>query len=388
MARLRQPARPSPARPEPSNVEASTGAPEARLPGAPWLRTYGWLRDTLLPIGTRRRRVVGRAKRWATDVPAGPGTASYDFARRAPGALSLRTRAATERLYAKLDARDEAELAARLVDQDLAILNAASGPDRQALLLTFAVDYGVRAILEKTGLTDAAPPPEVHAMHRGRLSAGGSYYHADLVVDALTGAGAALDAGSRVLDFGCSSGRVVRVLGAAFPEVEWHGCDPIEASITWAAKHLPGVRFATSTREPPLTYPDGFFDVAFAISIWSHFSERAALRWLTEMRRVIRPSGSLLLTTHGYESIAHYARRVLRPRAQLVEIATALYTDGYWFKNEFGDGGDGGLGGTDWGTTFMTAEWLLPRVCPGWRLSYLAPGLLEGNQDVFVLERR
>ena len=388
MARLQQPARRSLARSQPSSVKSSTGAPEARSPSAPWIRAYGWLRDTLLPIGTRRRRFFSRAKRWVTDVPAGPGTASYDFARRAPRAISLRTRAATERLYARLDARDESALQGRLTDQDLAMLNAASGADRRALLLTFAVSYGVRGILEKTGLTDAAPPPEVHAMHRGPLSAGGSYYHADLAADALTEAGAALDAGRRVLDFGCSSGRVVRVLSAAFPHVEWHGCDPIEASIEWAAGHLPGVRFAISHREPPLAYPDAFFDGVFAISIWSHFSERAALRWLAEMRRVIRPSGYLLLTTHGYESIAHYARGALRRQAQLAEIAAALYAEGYWFKNEFGDGGDGGLGGADWGTTFMTAEWLLPRVCPDWRLSYLAPGLLEGNQDVFVLERR
>ena len=133
-----------------------------------------------------------------------------------------------------------------------------------------------------------------------------------------------------MLDFGCSSGRAVRVLHAAFPEIEWHACDPIEASIQWATAHLPGVRFAVSPTKPPLAYPDEFFDRVFAISIWSHFSARAALQWLQEMRRVIRPSGHLVLTTHGLESIAYYARRNLRP----------------------------------------------------------APGLLEGNQDVFVFERR
>ena len=192
----------------------------------------------------------------------------------------------------------------------------------------------------------------------------------------------------RALDFGCSSGRVVRVLAAVCPEIEWHGCDPVESSIHWATKHLRGVHFTVSPRNPSLVYPDGFFDFVYAISIWSHFSERAGLQWLQEMRRVIRSSGYLVLTTHGYQSIAHYARNALRPREQLAEIAEALYERGFWFRNEFGEGGDGGLAGVDWGTAFMSAEWLLPRVCPDWRLADLAPGRVQGNQDMFVLERR
>ena len=36
------------------------------------------------------------------------------------------------------------------------------------------------------------------------------------------------------LDFGCSSGRVVRVLATAYPNVSWHGCDPNRPAIEWA----------------------------------------------------------------------------------------------------------------------------------------------------------
>ena len=95
------------------------------------------------------------------------------------------------------------------------------------------------------------------------------------------------------LDFGCSSGRVVRVLAAAFPELDWHGCDPIPDAIEWARANLPGIAFERSPEYPPLPYADGQFDFAFAISIWSHFAEGAALDWLREMHRVLRPGGRL-----------------------------------------------------------------------------------------------
>jgi cyclopropane fatty-acyl-phospholipid synthase-like methyltransferase len=316
------------------------------------------------------------------------GAVFHDLARRSVESDLLRTRIATERLYAKLDASDVAQVEAGLDEQDAPIWSAATVQDRKALALSFGVHYGIRDVMEKTGLSDAVPPPEVHAMSRGSLAAGGSYYDADLVVDALLQVGVDLRPAMRVLDFGCSSGRVVRALAAAYPEIEWHGCDPVESSIGWARMHLRNVRFMVSPRSPTLGYPDGFFDFVFAISIWSHFSERAGLQWLEEMRRVIRPTGHLLLTTHGYQSIAHYAQGALRPREQLAQIAEALYARGFWFKNEFGEGGDGGLGGADWGTAFNSVEWLLPRICPDWRLADFAPGRLQGNQDMFVLERR
>ena len=48
-------------------------------------------------------------------------------------------------------------------------------------------------------------------------------------------------------NFGCSSGRVVRVLQAAFPQTRWYGCDPLESSINWAKRHLPATLASAST---------------------------------------------------------------------------------------------------------------------------------------------
>ena len=86
---------------------------------------------------------------------------------------------------------------------------------------------GDPALLERTGLTAAQPPAGVHAMAQGPLAAAGGLYEADMVANALASAGVDIaGALGAALDFGCSSGRVLRVLAAAFPDVRWIGCDP------------------------------------------------------------------------------------------------------------------------------------------------------------------
>lgn len=299
----------------------------------------------------------------------------------------LQSAEVTERLYARLDDADLAEVESRLSTDDSAIWNDASALGRNRLALAFGVHYGVHGVLAKTGLSDAVPPDDVHAMARGPRAAGGSYDYADLVVDALIGVGAELLAGARGLDFGCSSGRVVRVLAAAYPDFEWYACDPNGDAIRWARRDLRRIRFAVSPGSPPLSYSDGFFDLVFAISIWSHFAESAALQWFDEMRRIIRPGGHLVLTSHGYQSIAHCADHALRSPENLADIREALYSRGFWFAPEFGERGDWGIVHPEWGTAFLTTEWLLANLCPRWLVADFAIGRAEGNQDLIVLKR-
>jgi SAM-dependent methyltransferase len=300
----------------------------------------------------------------------------------------LRSSPVTDLLFERLREEDVTAVTRALEPAEAATWETADETDRKRLALAYATHYEVQPALERSGLDTAMPPPEVHSMARSAMAAGGSTYYADVVVDALRSTGFELETGRAGLDFGCSSGRVVRVLATAFPELRWHGCDPIPDAIQWARENLPGIRFDQSPEYPPLPYEDGAFDFVFAISIWSHFSETAALRWLEEMRRVVRSGGRLLLTTHGYQSIAHTLCAGLREQWQLDEVSDALYERGFWYTAEFGDVGDHGVANPDWGTAFLTPEWLAGRLTPEWRLSLFAPGRVEDNQDLYVLERR
>ena len=259
--------------------------------------------------------------------------------------------------------------------------------ERKRIALALGVHYGNDTLLERTGLTAEMPPPDIHQLGGGPIAAGGSIYHADLVVDGLSSAGVEPAAGMRILDFGSSSGRVVRVLAAAYPEVDWHACDPNGPAMEWAEENIRGVTFTKTGTRPPLPFADASFNAVYAISIWSHFAEDAALAWFDEMQRIIRPGGHLLLTTHGLHTAAFYDREGVYPEQRLKEIMDALYRSGYWFDPVFGDEGDAGVVDRAWGLSFLTPEWLLSRVCPQWRVAEYAAGRNEGSQDVFVLER-
>ena len=294
----------------------------------------------------------------------------------------------TDILYDRLDPSAAASVEARLTPAEQAMWDSSPPAVRRRLVLAFGTHHGVPEVLAASGLSSATPPVEVHAIKRGSAAAGGSTYLADMVVEAAMETGLVLTSGQAGLDFGCSSGRVVRVLAAAFPEVEWHGCDPLAEPIAWAQANLPDISFTRSPERPPLQFADTALDLVLAISIWSHFGEQAALAWLAEMARILKPGGRLVLTTHGPHSIAHAAAQGLRDSGQLEEIERALYRDGFWFTNEFGATGDHGLRDAQWGTAFLSPEWLLRRTGSVWRVGAYHPGRLQDNQDLYVLELR
>ncbi|HEY4278311.1 MAG TPA: methyltransferase domain-containing protein [Conexibacter sp.] len=325
------------------------------------------------------------------DPTAAPQPNAASFAREArPGRLAIEQQRATSRLISRLDAGDITEIERRIAEhpQMLEAYQATDRATRRHLLLHLGIYLLVPAVYEKTGLRLGNPPGDVHAMARGPLSSAGGVYEADLVADALASAGVDIAQVTAGLDFGCSSGRVVRVLHGAFPDVRWAGCDPNAEAIAWAGSHLHGIGFVRSGDDPPLPFEEGSFELVYAISIWSHFEPALGMRWFDEMRRLLAPGGHLVFTTHGITSIDYYARSGARLPEQAQEISEALYRQGWWYKAEFGEAGDWGVVNPAWGTAFLTPEWLLTALTPAWRVLEFAPGRNLDNQDVYVLERR
>jgi SAM-dependent methyltransferase len=308
----------------------------------------------------------------------------------APGSLAVEGHHVSTILYERLSPESVAEIECRIRrTPELAhfLLGEPGLAARRHFCLAFGIWLGVPGLLEGTGLIGAQPPDEIHAMARGPLSAGGGLYEADLVTSAMASAGVEMAEIARGLDFGCSSGRVVRVLAAAYPDADWHGCDPNTEAIAWASGALPGIDFFVSGNEPPLPLTDGSLDLVCAISIWSHFEPQLGLRWFEEMHRLIRPGGHLVCTTHGETSIGYYAKQGLRTGRQSLEIAASLYSRGSWYAPEFGAAGDWGVVNPAWGTAFLSPEWMLTNLLPRWRVLEFAPGRNQENQDVYVLHR-
>ena len=228
-------------------------------------------------------------------------------------------------------------------------------------------------------------------MAHGAAAAGGSTYYADLVADSL----AADRASSSSRDDRRSTSAARRGAWCGcwprrFPELEWHGCDPIPDAIEWARANLPGIAFERSPEYPPLPYDDAA--VRLRLRDLDLEPLRRAARRSTGCARCgasSGPAGGSLLTTHGEQTIGTPPAPG-RPlaRAARARCGAALYEHGFWYAAEFGEAGDHGVANPDWGTAFLTPEWLLAKLTPEWRVALFRPGRVEGNQDLYVLERR
>lgn len=293
----------------------------------------------------------------------------------------------SDALYARLSPAQVADLEGRIEGNVEVMWNDLRPSDRRRLLVSCAAFYHADEALQAMGLTSAEPPETVHAMARGPLAAGGDLGMADFVVQAWEDAGVVIADGGTMLDFGCSSGRALRPLAAWRPDLECIGCDPNGAAIAWAQSALPMARWFESPIDPPLELGDASVDAVYAISIWSHFSGPAALRWLGEMHRVVKPGGSLLLTTHGLDTFASYVRGALMNRGLMADGVERMLREGIHFLDVFGEEGDWGVKDEGWGNSFLLADWLVEHATPQWSIRLLRRGRLDGNQDAYVLER-
>jgi SAM-dependent methyltransferase len=105
--------------------------------------------------------------------------------------------------------------------------------------------------------------------------------------------------GKRVLDFGCGVGRVLRNFLPETEVAEFYGCDLDTPSVEWLQQNLsPPFHIFESGEEAGLPQEDGFFDLIYAFSVYTHFTDNWA-GWLLEHHRVLADGGILFATFLG-----------------------------------------------------------------------------------------
>jgi len=94
----------------------------------------------------------------------------------------------------------------------------------------------------------------------------------------------------KILDIGCGSSPLF-LNNIIFTEK--HGIDKIECS------NIKGIEFINHDTEkiPTLPYPDNFFEVVTSLAVIEHIEPEKFLRLVSQIRRVLRPNGLLILTT-------------------------------------------------------------------------------------------
>ena len=105
--------------------------------------------------------------------------------------------------------------------------------------------------------------------------------------------------GRTVLDFGCGVGRILRQFAPEAEESEFWGCDIDGQSIDWLRENLsPPFRFFESADAAGLPQEDGYFDLIYALSVYTHLTDNWA-GWLLEHHRVLKDDGLLFATFLG-----------------------------------------------------------------------------------------
>src|SRR5918992_3445275 len=99
----------------------------------------------------------------------------------------------------------------------------------------------------------------------------------------------------RALDLGCGDGR----LGSQLAAAELTAADVSSVALERARARLPDASLVELEPDAPLPFPDSSFDLVLCAETIEHVRDLQGL--LSEVRRVLRPGGTLALTTpaHG-----------------------------------------------------------------------------------------
>ncbi len=101
------------------------------------------------------------------------------------------------------------------------------------------------------------------------------------------------------LDFGCGWGRITRLFMRDFPLKNMLGYEPSARFCAVARSLNPFVAFIQGSTMPDAALPANRFDLIVGWSVFSHLSRGCAAAWLNEFERVLRPGGTIVMTTWG-----------------------------------------------------------------------------------------
>lgn len=128
------------------------------------------------------------------------------------------------------------------------------------------------------------------------------------------------------LDFGCGVGRLTRHLAPCFKSVVGLDASPSMIALATAKNtHLHNSKFILCT-EPRLPFPNEAFDFVHTVIVLQHLPAQAALAYIREFLRVLRPGGMLVFQVPYHMPF----RRKFQPRRRLWKVLRAL-----GFREEF-----------------------------------------------------
>jgi SAM-dependent methyltransferase len=110
-----------------------------------------------------------------------------------------------------------------------------------------------------------------------------------------------------ILEVGSGTGRIMQHLASAAAEV--HGVDISTEMVERGSArlaHLPNVHFHKGNGYDLGTFADETFDVVFSWVVFQHVPKTVAYNYLTEIRRILKPGGKVLLQVPNIVRSDHF----------------------------------------------------------------------------------
>jgi SAM-dependent methyltransferase len=180
----------------------------------------------------------------------------------------------------------------------------------------------------------------------------------------------AMDKFSSILDFGCGCGRIMRHW-KDLKGPKLYGSDYNPRLVRWCDSNLPFAKFAVNSLESGFNYEDEKFDFIYAISVFTHLTEKMGLFWIRELDRVLKPGGIMYLTFMG-ATRAPSLRKELRECFEAGELVVtgAEHT------------------GRNICATFHPERYIRNVFAKGLNvLDFVPGGAIDAFQDVFLLQK-
>jgi SAM-dependent methyltransferase len=264
------------------------------------------------------------------------------------------------------------------------IASLAKSPEQRDFIRA-AAHYFPRETFELANLVTVRPPDNIHRMQRSDPYWVGDFFSANMIVHAL-GKSGQLRASQSVLDIGCSSGSLVRVLAAYDRSWILHGRDPIVSAANWASAHVTTGSFKPMDIKPPLDFDANSLDGVTAISVWSHHRADAAQVWIDEIARILRPGGWFAVTFSTLHHIYWMANKQKADPGLIDEMLIEMARTGNHFVpvKYMGEDAETDI---DWGQSCYSREYFFEMFRKSFNVAGYFPGLNQGNQDVAVFTK-
>lgn len=180
----------------------------------------------------------------------------------------------------------------------------------------------------------------------------------------------------RVLDFGCGVSRTTIHLNKFLNgEAIVHGCDVNEKMIRFNKESFKNISYSVVPFSPPTIFEGIFFDLVYAISIFTHIRASLQDQWLKEIHRILKVNGIFLLTTHG----TYFEEKLLEKERQI------LRREGV-FTKEYGQEGHRMM------STYNSCDGFKKLLHPYFEILEYHDGLANtnkiGGQDLWIVKRK